>query len=342
MLSQLFGHEDIAIDLGTANTLIICREKVVVDSPSIVAIDRNKNKIIAFGKEARLMQGKTHENIKIVRPLKDGVIADFEASEEMIKHFILSIPIFKKYWVKPNFRMLICIPSGITQVEKKAVKEAAGNVDAKSVELIYEPMAAAIGSGIDVLKSEGSMIVDIGGGTTEIAVISLGGIVCDESIKVAGDLFNADIVNYMRTQHRLFIGDRTAESVKIKVGAALEDLDETPEPIEVLGRDLTSGKPRSVLINHKQIAISLNKSISRIEDSVMNALSNTPPEISSDIYGKGIYLTGGGALLKGLAKRLSLKTELPIHISEDPLRSVVRGTGLALARYEKHKPIFVH
>src|SRR6056300_1807748 len=298
-----FITEEIAIDLGTANTLIIHNDKVVINSPSIVAIDRTTNKIIAIGEEARLMQGKTHENIKTIRPLKDGVIADFEASEKMISELIRSIPTLKKRWFSPSLTMVICIPSGITEVEMRAVKESAERVNGKEVYLIHEPMAAAIGIGIDIMQPKGNMIVDIGGGTTEIAVIALSGIVCDKSVKIAGDVFTNDIVNYMRRQHNLYVGERTAEKIKILVGSVLEDLENPPEEMSVQGRDLLSGKPKQVVINHAEIAKELDKSVLRIEDAIMEALSQTPPELAADIYNTGIYLAGGGALLRGLDKR---------------------------------------
>ena len=226
-----FMTEDIAIDLGTANTLIIHNDKVVIDSPSIVARDRISGKIIAVGKEANMMQGKTHENIKTIRPLKDGVIADFDASEKMISMFIKSIPALNKKMFTPALRMVVCIPSGITEVEMRAVKESCERVNGKEVYLIHEPMAAAIGIGIDIMQPKGNMIVDIGGGTTEIAVIALGGIVCDKSVKIAGDVFTNDIVYYMRTQHNLFVGESTAEKIKIQIGAAIEDLETPPDDI---------------------------------------------------------------------------------------------------------------
>jgi rod shape-determining protein MreB len=254
-----FMTEEIAIDLGTANTLIIHKGKVVIDSPSIVARDRTTGKIIAIGKEANLMQGKTHENIKTIRPLKDGVIADFQASEEMIKEFVKQIPSIKKKLFPPALRMVICIPSGITEVEKRAVRDSAKHMNAKEIYLIYEPMAAAIGVGIDIMEAKGNMIIDIGGGTTEIAVIALGGIVCDQSVKVAGDLFTNDIMYYMRTQHNLHVGERTAENVKIKVGAATEDLaGQEPEDLSVQGRDLLSGKPKQVTVSYREIAKALD------------------------------------------------------------------------------------
>lgn len=336
-----FMTEDIAIDLGTANTLIIHNDKVVIDSPSIVARDRISGKIIAVGKEANMMQGKTHENIKTIRPLKDGVIADFDASEKMISMFIKSIPALKKKLFTPALRMVICIPSGITEVEMRAVKESAERVNGKEVYLIHEPMAAAIGIGVDIMQPKGNMIVDIGGGTTEIAVIALGGIVCDKSVKIAGDVFTNDIIYYMRTQHNLFVGESTAEKIKIQIGAATEDLDSPPEEMSVQGRDLLTGKPKQVDISYREIAKALDKSIQRIEDAVMETLSQTPPELAADIYNTGIYLAGGGSMLRGLDKRISLKTDLPVYIAEDPLRAVVRGTGIALKNINKYKSILI-
>ncbi|UGS20796.1 rod shape-determining protein [Flavobacterium cyclinae] len=336
-----FMTEDIAIDLGTANTLIIHNDKVVIDSPSIVARDRITGKIIAVGKEANMMQGKTHENIKTIRPLKDGVIADFDASEQMIKLFIKSIPALKKKLFTPALRMVICIPSGITEVEMRAVKESAERVNGKEVYLIHEPMAAAIGIGLDIMQPKGNMIVDIGGGTTEIAVIALGGIVCDKSVKIAGDVFTNDIIYYMRTQHNLFVGETTAEKIKIQIGAATEDLDSAPEDMSVQGRDLLTGKPKQVDVSYREIAKALDKSIQRIEDAVMETLSQTPPELAADIYNTGIYLAGGGSMLRGLDKRISSKTDLPVYIAEDPLRAVVRGTGMALKNINKYKGILI-
>ena len=336
-----FWTESIAIDLGTANTLIIHNDKVVVDSPSIVAIDKKTEKIIAVGTEASLMQGKTHENIKTVRPLKDGVIADFNASEQMISLLISSIPSLKKRFFTPALKMVICIPSGITEVEVRAVRESAERVNGKEVYLIHEPMAAAIGIGVDIMQPKGNMIVDIGGGTTEIAVIALSGIVCDKSVKVAGDVFTGDIIYYMRTQHNLFIGERTAEKIKITIGSASEELESPPDDISVQGRDLLTGKPKEALISYREIAKALDKSIIRIEDSVMETLSQTPPELAADIYNTGIYLAGGGSMLRGLDKRLSKKTDLPVFIAEDPLRAVVRGTGITLKNIERYKSVLV-
>lgn len=330
-----FMTQEVAIDLGTANTLIIHNDKVVVDQPSIVAINRNNGKVIAVGKKAQQMHGKTHEDIKTIRPLKDGVIADFNASEFMIREMIKSIPALKNRLFAPSLRMVICIPSGITEVEKRAVRDSAEHAGAKEVYLIHEPMAAAIGIGIDVEEPKGNLIIDIGGGTTEIAILALGGIVCDKSIKVAGDVFTMDISYYMRTQHNLYVGERTAERIKIEVGAAIDEIEDAPEPYAVQGRDLLTGKPKEVVVTYKEISKALDKSILRIEDAIMEALSLTPPELAADIYNTGIYLAGGGSMLRGLDKRLSRKTELPVYIAEDPLRAVVRGTGIALKNVDK-------
>ena len=329
-----FLTQEIAIDLGTANTLIIHNDKVVVDEPSIVAMDVKSGKVIAIGKEALLMEGKTHSKIETVRPLKDGVIADFYAAEEMIRGMIKKIT-EKKSFIKPSLKMVICIPSGITEVEKRAVKDSAEHAGGKEVYLIHEPMAASIGIGIDVEEANGNMIIDIGGGTSEIAVIALGGIVCDKSIRVAGDDFNSDIEEYMRRQHNMMIGTRTAERIKIEVGAALTELDSPPADFKVHGRDLMTGIPKEQAVSYSEIAYALDKSLSKIEAAVLSALEMTPPELSADIYKTGIYLTGGGALLRGLDKRISMKTKLPVHVAEDPLRAVARGTGIALKNIDR-------
>ncbi len=329
-----FLTQEIAIDLGTANTLIIFNDKVVVDEPSIVAVDRTTQKVIAIGRQAQQMHGKTHENIKTIRPLKDGVIADFYAAEFMIRGMIKMIQKGRNVF-NPALRMVICIPSGITEVEKRAVKDSAEHAGAKEVYLIHEPMAAAIGIGIDVEEPMGNMIIDIGGGTSEIAVIALGGIVCDKSIRVAGDEFTNDIEEYMRRQHNILIGERTAEQIKIEVGAALPELDSPPADFAVRGRDLMTGIPKEIYVSYTEIAHSLDKSISKIEEAILTALEMTPPELSADIYKTGIYLAGGGSMLRGLDKRISMKTKLPVHIAEDPLRAVARGTGIALKNIDK-------
>ncbi len=331
-----FFTQEIAIDLGTANTLIIHNDKVVVDEPSIVAIDRTTGKVIAVGRKAQQMHGKTHENIKTIRPLRDGVIADFKAAEDMIKGMIRMINPGRRLFT-PNLRMVICIPSGITEVEKRAVKDSNEHAGAKEVYLIHEPMAAAIGIGIDVEEPMGNMIIDIGGGTSEIAVIALGGIVCDKNIRVAGDEFTNDIEEYMRRQHNILVGERTAEQIKIEVGAAMTELDNPPPDYAVRGRDLMTGIPKEITVTYVEIAQALDKSISKIEEAILSALEATPPELSADIYKTGIYLAGGGALLRGLDKRISIKTKLPVHVSEDPLRAVARGTGIALKNIDRYQ-----
>ncbi|MGQ3131239.1 MAG: rod shape-determining protein [Flavobacteriales bacterium] len=329
-----FLTQEIAMDLGTANTIIIHNDKVVLEEPSIVAKDIKTDKVIAIGQDALMMEGKTHSKIETIRPLKDGVIADFTAAEEMIRGMIKKIQ-NKKSWVKPSLKMVICIPSGITEVEKRAVKDSAEHCGGKEVYLLHEPMAAAIGIGIDVSKPTGNMVIDIGGGTSEIAVISLGGIVCDKSIRVAGDDFNGDIEEYMRRQHNMKIGIRTAERIKIEVGAALTELENPPEDLKVHGSDLMTGIPRETTVSYSEVAIALDKSISKIEAAVLSALELTPPELSADIYKTGIYLTGGGALLRGLDRRISAKTKLPVHVADDPLRAAARGTGIALKNIDK-------
>jgi len=331
-----FLTQEIAIDLGTANTLIIMNDKVVVDEPSIVAKDIQSGKIVAIGKKAQQMHGKTHKLIETVRPLRDGVIADFQAAEQMIRGMIKMIGTGRSLF-NPSLRMVICIPSGITEVEKRAVRDSAEHAGAKEVYLIHEPMAAAIGIGIDVEEPMGNMIIDIGGGTSEIAVIALGGIVCDKSIRVAGDDFTSDIEEYMRRQHNILVGERTAEQIKIKVGSALTELDpeQEPEPYAVRGRDLMTGIPKEILITYSEIAHALDKSVSKIEEAILSALEMTPPELSADIYKTGIYLAGGGSMLRGLDKRISMKTKLPVHIAEDPLRAVARGTSIALKNIDR-------
>ncbi len=336
-----FFTSDIAIDLGTANTLIIHKDKIVVDEPSIIALDKMTGKVRAIGREAMQMHEKTHENIKTIRPLKDGVIADFHAAEHMIRGMIKMIDTGRGLFGSTSHRMVICIPSGITEVEKRAVRDSAEHAGAKEVYMIHEPIAAAIGLGIDIEQPVGSMIVDIGGGTTEIAVIALSGIVCEQSIRIAGDVFNKDILDYMRRQHNLLIGERSAERVKIEVGSALTELDNPPEDYEIRGRDLMTGIPKIIKVTYSEIAFALDKSVSKIEEAVLKALEIAPPELSADIYDNGIHLTGGGALLRGLDKRLALKTKLPIHVAEAPLLAVVKGTGMAIKDLDKYKAVLM-
>ena len=329
-----FLTQEIAIDLGTANTLIIWNDKVVVDEPSIVAKDIQTGKIVAIGRKAQQMHGKTHRLIETIRPLKDGVIADFASAEHMIRGMIKMINPGRTLF-QPSLRMVICIPSGITEVEKRAVRDSAEHAGAKEVYLIHEPMAAAIGIGIDVEEPMGNMIIDIGGGTSEIAVIALGGIVCDKSIRIAGDDFTNDIEEYMRRQHNILVGERTAEQIKIEIGAAVPELENPPEDYAVRGRDLMTGVPKEIMVSYTEIAHALDKSIAKIEEAIMSALELTPPELSADIFKTGIYLAGGGSMLRGLDKRIGAKTSLPVHIADDPLRAVARGKSIALKNIHK-------
>ncbi|GAB7088636.1 rod shape-determining protein [Marinifilum fragile] len=329
-----FLTQEIAIDLGTANTIIICNDKIVVDEPSIVALDRRTEKMVAIGEKARQMQGKTHEDLKTIRPLRDGVIADFNAAEQMIRGMIKMIN-KKPRLFPPSLRIVICIPSGSTEVEMRAVRDSSEHAGGRDVYMIYEPMAAAIGIGIDVEAPEGNMVVDIGGGTTEIAVISLGGIVTNKSIRIAGDDLTVDIQEYMRHQHNIKIGERTAEEIKIHVGSALSDLEDPPADFRVQGPNQMTALPIEVPVSYQEIAHCLEKSISKIEIAILSALEQTPPELYADIVNRGIYLAGGGALLRGLDKRLTDKINIPFHIAEDPLRAVARGTGIALKNVDK-------
>lgn len=326
--------QKIAIDLGTANTIIMCNDKIVVDEPSVVALDRKTDKMLAVGERARLMHEKTHENIRTIRPLRDGVIADFYAAEQMIRGLIkMALPRGNGFF--SSLRMVVCIPSGSTEVELRAVRDSAEHVGGREVYMIYEPMAAAIGIGIDVEAPEGNMIVDMGGGTTEIAVISLGGIVANKSIRIAGDDFTTDIQEYMRRQHNLRVGERTAERIKINVGSALTELENPPEDFLVHGPNQMTALPMEVPVSYVEIAHCLEKSVSKVETAVLNALEQTPPELYADIVSHGIYLTGGGSLLRGLAKRLSDKINIPFIVPEDPLHAAARGTSVALKNINK-------
>ena len=315
--------QEIAMDLGTANTIIITNGKIVVDEPSVVALDRRTEKMIAVGEKAKLMHEKTHENIRTIRPLRDGVIADFYACEQMMRGLIKQVNT-RNHLFSPSLRMVIGVPSGSTEVELR------------DVYLIFEPMAAAIGIGIDVEAPEGNMIVDIGGGSTEIAVISLGGIVSNNSIRTAGDDLTEDIREYMSRQHNVKVSERMAERIKINVGAALTELgDDAPEDYIVHGPNRITALPMEVPVCYQEVAHCLEKSISKIETAILSALENTPPELYADIVHNGIYLSGGGALLRGLDKRLTDKINIPFHIAEDPLHAVAKGTGVALKNVDR-------
>ncbi len=321
--------QELAMDLGTANTLIIYNDKVVVDEPSIVALDVHSGKLMAIGQRARQMHEKTNPNIKTIRPLKDGVIADFNATELMLKGLIKKVKMTGSLFA-PSLRMVICIPSGSTNVEIRAVRDSAIHAGAREVFMIFEPMAAALGAGLDVEAPEGSMVIDIGGGTSEIACISLGGIVCSESINVAGDVFTTDIQNYVRQQHNIRIGERTAEAIKCAIGSALPELEDAPEDFVITGPNMLTALPQTVKLSYAEIAYAIEKSLVKLDAALMKVLESMPPELYSDIVRNGIYLAGGGALIKGLDRRLYEKTGIAFHIAEDPLRAIARGTGIAL------------
>ena len=321
--------QEIAMDLGTANTIIISDDKIVVDEPSVVALDRHTDKMIAVGSKAKMMYEKTHDNIRTVRPLRDGVIADFSACEQMMRGLIRMVHSGSRLF-SPSLRMVIGVPSGSTEVELRAVRDSAEHADGRDVYLIFEPMAAAIGIGIDVEAPEGNMIIDIGGGSTEIAVISLGGIVSNNSIRTAGDDLTADIQEYMSRQHNVRVSERMAERIKIAVGSALTDLgDEAPEDYIVHGPNRITALPMEVPVCYQEVAHCLDKTIAKIENA------NTPPELYADIVKNGIWLTGGGALLRGLDRRLEDKINIPFHIAEDPLHSVAKGAGIALKNVDR-------
>lgn len=323
-------NKEIAMDLGTANTIIICDGKIVVDEPSVVALDRRTERMIAVGDRAKMMYEKTNPEIRTIRPLRDGVIADFNACEQMMRGLIKMVHTGSRLFT-PTLKMVIGVPSGSTEVELRAVRDSAEHAGGREVYLIYEPMAAAIGIGIDVLAPEGNMIVDIGGGSTEIAVISLGGIVADKSLRIAGDELTADIQEYMSRQHNVKVSERMAERIKINVGAALTDLGtDAPEDYVVHGPNRITALPMEVPVCYQEVAHCLEKTIAKIETAILSALEDTPPELYADIVHNGIYLTGGGALLRGLAKRLTDKINIPFHVAEDPLHSVAKGTGIAL------------
>ncbi len=327
--------QELAIDLGTANTVILSDGKVVVNEPSVVALDRLSEKMIAVGGKAKLMYEKTNDKIRVIRPLRDGVIADFNACEQMMRGLIKMVRRSRSLF-SPSLRMVIGVPSGSTEVELRAVRDSAEHAGGRDIYLLFEPMAAAIGIGLDVEAPEGNMIVDIGGGTTEIAVISLGGIVSNNSIKMAGDDFTSDIQEYMSRQHNMRVSERMAERIKIHVGSALTDLgNDAPEDYEVYGPNRITSLPMKVPVCYQEVAHCLEKSIAKIETAVLNALENTPPELYADIVKNGIYLTGGGALMRGLDKRLTDKINIPFHVAEDPLFCVAKGVGVALKNVDR-------
>lgn len=322
--------QEIAVDLGTANTIIIHNDKIVIDEPSIVALEKRTGKLIAVGHEAQRMQGKEHDGIETIRPLRKGVIANYNAAEMMIRGLVAKAKTKNSFFSSPSLKMVVGIPSGSTEVEVRAVRDSSEHAGGRDVYMIYEPMAAALGVGIDVLAPQGNMIVDIGGGTTEIAVISLGGIVTNKSIQVAGDDLTDDIREHMSRVHSIKVGERTAEMIKINVGSALSDLENPPQDYVVRGPNKMNGLPREEAVSYQEISHCIEKSILQIETAVLQALEQTPPELYADIVMNGIFLAGGGALLRGLDARLTEKIGIPFHIAEDPLLAVAKGTGVAL------------
>jgi rod shape-determining protein MreB len=327
--------QDVAIDLGTANTLVYIRgEGIVLNEPSIVAVDHSTRSVREIGYEALQMHERTHKDIETIWPLKDGVIADFKVAEEMIQGLLRKV---KKNWLTSIRSMVVCVPSGITEVEKRAVRDSAEHAGAKKVHLVAEPMAAAIGIGLDVSEAVGNMVVDIGGGTTEIAVIALSGIVIDESIRVGGTELDNAIVQYFKRNHNLLIGSRTAERIKCEIGSAI-DLDPEME-LSVKGRDLVSGIPKLRTVSSVNVREALRDNLDQIGAAVLRCLERTPPELGADVLERGIMMTGGGAMLQGIDEMLRSRVELPVYIAEDPLTAVVRGTGEVLENLENYKRV---
>ncbi|MDD3679029.1 MAG: rod shape-determining protein [Patescibacteria group bacterium] len=339
MFNKLFGYfsHDIGVDLGTANTLVYVKGKgIVINEPSVVAMNTKTRQVLAVGEDAKAMVGRTPANIVASRPLVDGVVSDFEITEYMLKYFIEKVH-KETFSILPRPRVVVGIPSGVTEVEKRAVEDATLNAGARQAFLIEEPMAAAIGARLPIQEAAGSMIVDIGGGTTEVAVISLGGIVAARSLRIAGDELNEDIIQFARDEYNLMLGERTAEDIKIKVGSAYQ-VDK--KLIAVMrGRDLVTGLPKSVTVDSDQVRGALSKSVASIVDAIKMTVEETPPELVADIMEKGIVLAGGGALLRGLDRLVSLSTKMPVYIADDPLTCVVRGAGLVLEDIDKLKGV---
>ena len=335
--NMAFIGRDMAVDLGTANTLVYVRGRgIVLDEPSVVAINQNTGGILAVGSEAKKMIGRTPGNIVAIRPLKDGVIADFDTTERMLRYFIQKVH-KRRRWARP--RIVVCVPSGITGVEQRAVKDAGYAAGARKVYIIEEPMAAAIGAGLPVHEPTGNMVVDIGGGTTEVAVISLGGIVTAQSIRVGGDELDNAIIQYVKKEYSLMLGERTAEEIKMAIGSAFPIPDEPHA--EIRGRDLVSGLPKTIVVSSEEIRKALEEPVNAIIDAVKSTLDKCPPELSGDIMDRGIVLTGGGALLKGLDERLRHETGMPIHITAEPLTSVANGSGKCVEEFEALQQVLI-
>ena len=336
MANSIIGR-DMAVDLGTANTLVYVRGRgIMLDEPSVVALNDTTGEVLAVGHEAKRMIGRTPDNITALRPMKDGVIADFDTTERMLRYFIQKVH-KRRHFAKP--RIVICVPSGITGVEQRAVKDAGYAAGARKVYIIEEPMAAAIGAGLPVHEPTGNMVVDIGGGTTEVAVISLGGIVTSQSIRIAGDELDTAIISYVKKEYSLMLGERTAEEVKMTMGSAFPLPDETEA--EIRGRDMVSGLPRTVVVSTAEIRQAMEEPLHTIVDAVRSTLDQTPPELAGDIMDRGIVLTGGGALLRGLDERLKHETGMPVHITDNPLHSVAIGSGKCVEEFEALQQVLI-
>jgi len=332
--------KDIGVDLGTANTLVYVRDRgIVINEPSVVAINKKTGQLLAIGKDAKKMIGKTPEHIVAVKPLRAGVISDFEITEQMLRHFFEEVH-GDDFYVLPRPRVVIGIPSGVTEVEKKAVEEAARNAGAREVWLVEEPMAAAIGARLPIFEALGTMIIDIGGGTTEIAVISLGGMVASKTLRIAGDTLNDDIIQMVRDKYNVLIGERSAEDAKIAIASATPPAE--PAEFNVRGRDLVTGLPREVRLTAADVKGALEKSITTLVSAIKSTVEETPPELIADIMKQGIILSGGGALLAGLAELISSETGMPVRITDDPLTAVVRGTGIVLENLHDHEEVLVN
>lgn len=341
MIKGILGKfsRDMGIDLGTVNTLVYVRDKgIVINEPSVVAINLRNDQILAVGEEARKMVGRTPSHIVAVKPLVDGVISDFEVTEKMLKYFIDKVH-RESFTLLPRPRVVIGIPLGVTEVERKAVEDASLHAGAREVFLIEEPMAAAIGARLPIQDASGNIVVDIGGGTAEIAVISLGGVVTWKSLRIAGDELDKNIIQYAREHFNLLLGERTAEEIKVKIGSAIEESE--PRETKMRGRDLISGLPKEVIINSQQVKEATARSLRLIIENIKATIENTPPELVADIYGKGIMLTGGGSLLRGLDKLIARETQIPVHVADDPLTAVVRGTGIVLEELDNLKNVLV-
>ncbi|MDH7576660.1 MAG: rod shape-determining protein [Bacillota bacterium] len=324
----MFWVDDIGVDLGTASVLVYMKGKgIVLNEPSVVAIDKNTGKMIAVGEEARQMLGRTPGNIVALRPLRDGVIADYDVTERMLRYFIQKA-VGHRLLFRP--RLMVCIPSGVTSVEERAVKQAALQAGARHAYLLEEPLAAALGAGITISEASGNMVVDIGGGTTDVAVLCLGGIVCSKSLRVGGDKFDEAIIRYIRKEYNLMIGERTAEELKIRIGTAYPQAKEPGEGLDIRGRDLVSGLPKTIRVTAEESYLALQEPVEQVVSAVKEVLERTPPELAADIINKGIVLTGGGSLLHGFDRLLSEETGLPVHVAEDPISCVALGTGRAL------------